>query len=81
MSWSWLRRVDLLILDYGLRGSTAEDVVSALHGGLPVTVIVSANPRAQDLALRIGAPILRKPFDIDDLDQVVDRAMANHRET
>ncbi len=45
-------------------------------------IFFSANDRVQDLAAEAGAEFfLQKPFEIDELENVVSKAIANHRES
>jgi len=72
---------EILILDYGLLHSVADEVITHAGGAtLPPTVVVSGNPLAVDFARRIGAPFIAKPFDIDYLESVIERLIGARSE-
>ena len=62
-----------VIADLNLGELTAEDVIAELvdAGRGPSVIIVSASPSAATIAAREGVRLLPKPFDLDDLLQMV----------
>ena len=73
------RRPDLVLMDVRMPGLSGEELLQLLrerHPGLPV-VLTSADPRlVHDATARGAAGVLVKPFDLDDLLVVVERALA-----
>ncbi len=71
-----LGEVDLLLADLtkpGAPGSELVDRALATRPELPVLVIAGLSLSPEALALRArGIPILRKPFDVDDLGRAID---------
>jgi CheY-like chemotaxis protein len=71
-------RPDLIVLDMSLPRLDGEAVgkeVRRLHGNIPI-LLVTADGRAREKAQRVGAfEYLQKPFDIDDLLEIVRRAI------
>ncbi len=74
--------IDVVLLDVMLPGKDGVTLLRKLrkkHPGLPV-VMISAAPSIRPVmkALELGASdYIRKPFDIDELRLVVDRALKN----
>lgn len=68
-------RPSLIVLDMGLPIINGEEVARRLNAHFddpPPIVVVSADGRAGERAARIGAAsFLHKPFDVDDLAQIV----------
>jgi two-component system, OmpR family, lantibiotic biosynthesis response regulator NisR/SpaR len=64
------RRPDLVVLDMTLPrldGQAVAAEIRRLYGDLPI-LLITADGRAQEKALRVGAyDYLRKPFDLDRL--------------
>ena len=74
----------LIILDMGLPlldgGEVAAQVRTHYGGKVPV-VLMTADGRAEEKSRRIGAAsYLRKPFDIEDLIQMVEQALEERQE-
>jgi two-component system cell cycle response regulator DivK len=70
--------MDNWIPDSGGVRATQEIKNDLLLRSIPV-IFFSANDRVQDLAAEAGAEFfLQKPFEIDDLENVVSRAIALH---
>jgi DNA-binding NtrC family response regulator len=58
-----------------LDGEAVAKEVRRLHGDIPI-LLVTADGRARQKAQRVGAfEYLQKPFDIDDLLEIVRRAI------
>jgi DNA-binding response OmpR family regulator len=74
-------RPDVVLLDLSLVGSTGEDFLAGLLPPYPPIIVVSANPRAPALAAQIGARMLRKPFDIEEIEGAVAAATASQGDT
>ncbi|MGZ3456616.1 MAG: response regulator [Polyangiales bacterium] len=72
------QKPDLLILDITLGALSGAELLAELarEDNAPVTVIVSGTVSSFELALRYGVPLVRKPFDVDALMDVVDGARA-----
>lgn len=74
-------RPDLIFLDLWMPGLSGEDITLALKKDtstrdIPV-IIISANKDTAKIAKRSGADAyLPKPFDIADLEQIVERFIA-----
>jgi CheY-like chemotaxis protein len=71
---------DLILLDLRLPDMSGVDVVKALQENLskvPPVVILSADPpqTLKEAARSVGATSVRKPFDFDELFQVIKRAL------
>lgn len=64
---------DLIILDIALRASHGLSVVNGLGRVAPPVLVVSAQPDADTFARAIGARLIRKPFDVDQLTSTVER--------
>jgi DNA-binding response OmpR family regulator len=76
----WQRRPsDLLILDLRLPGEMdGVDVfqeVRRLRGRPPSAIILTAAPEGATAAQSLGLPLLRKPFDVDELTAAMDKAV------
>ena len=72
---------DLILLDLRLPDMNGVDVVKELHENLsevpPIVFISADSPQSlKDAARSVGAAALRKPFKIDELFEVIDRALA-----
>ncbi|MEO8700589.1 MAG: response regulator [Kofleriaceae bacterium] len=69
--------MDVLVMDVHLPGCSGLDVAERLrsHCAIPI-VLVTAFPDAEirSVANRLGIPLLTKPFSLDRLSEVVDRA-------
>jgi len=71
-------RVDLVLLDLmmpGMDGATFLTEARARGHRFP-TLVISADQQHQAIAASLGAASLGKPFDLDTLDDAVDRALA-----
>jgi CheY-like chemotaxis protein len=72
--------LDLLITDYnmpGIDGLTLATRLRRLHPGLPV-IFITATARDDHLrqqAAVLAAPILEKPLDFDELDQLIHQSL------
>ncbi len=73
--------VECVVLDFHLPDGTAEDILSVASANdqCPPMMIVSASPVAPPVAHRFGVPLLRKPFDIDDVVSCVAAAIRSGR--
>lgn len=70
--------VDLVLLDLmmpGMDGATFLTEARARGHRFP-TLVISADQQHQAIAAGLGATSLGKPFDLDTLDDAVDRALA-----
>jgi len=69
--------LECVVLDFHLPDGTAEDVLStaSANDACPPMMIVSASPVAPPVAHRFGVPLLRKPFDLDEVIQCVATAI------
>lgn len=77
------RQPALILLDMGLPLLDGSEVAAQVRthygGGVPV-VLMTADGKAEEKSRRIGAAsYLRKPFDIDDLIQVVEQTLDRHQ--
>jgi CheY-like chemotaxis protein len=66
----------LLLLDLEMRGLTGDELliyVRTIHPRLPVALITAYDERAQPLIERYGVACIKKPFDLDDLQDCVAR--------
>src|SRR5262245_16705603 len=76
---------DAVLLDLGLPGLAGEDVLAAIRreprwAAVPVA-LVSGRPDVAEVAARLcAAGALRKPFDVAELQGLVDRLTARRRE-
>jgi len=63
------KRPAVAIIDWKLDGETSEPLLEELADdpSAPGTVLMSAHPKAQEIADRYGIPLLVKPFDLDTL--------------
>ena len=77
------QRPSLIILDMGLPlldGSEVAAQVRTHYGGRVPVVLMTADGRAEEKSRRIGAAsYLRKPFDIEDLIQMVEQALTQQQ--
>jgi CheY-like chemotaxis protein len=77
------RQPALILLDMGLPlldGSEVAAQVRTHYGGRVPVVLMTADGKAEEKSRRIGAAsYLRKPFDIDDLIQMVEQALDRHQ--
>lgn len=72
-------RVDLVLLDMRLPQMSGEEVAAGLRQNpdAPPIVVFSASADLATIAARIGAvAYIHKPFDLDDLADTVQRALA-----
>lgn len=67
--------IDAVILDFHLPDGDASDFLAGFSGARPPVVIVSASPQAAALARSSGVRFLAKPFDVDDVLDVVSSLM------
>ncbi len=69
---------DLLILDITLGAYSGAEILAELAGrrDAPITVIVSGTIAVGELATRYRVPLVSKPFDVEQLMEVVDHALA-----
>jgi CheY-like chemotaxis protein len=70
--------VDIVVADVNLPDMTALEVMEALHvhhGGVPVILVTASDdPTVDERAYELGASlVLRKPFDVADLADLVTR--------
>ena len=74
-------RPDILILDLYLRGEHASELLDelALADDAPSTMIVSASRTASKTAATFGLEYLPKPFELDQLDACLSRALEDNR--
>jgi DNA-binding NtrC family response regulator len=73
------RRPAVLILDLMLHDRRAEPLLAKLKARgdeAPVTVLVSAALDAREIAKRYDVPLLPKPFDLEDLSELVAELVA-----
>jgi CheY-like chemotaxis protein len=73
---------DLILMDMILPDLDGVEVVRELRqerAAVPPVVFLSANPlqMLKEAASSVGAAAVRKPFDFDDLFQVIETAIAN----
>jgi two-component system sensor histidine kinase RpfC len=77
-----LRRVDagekfdVALLDVHLPGPSVEETLARLKGSGARVVVVTADGSARVLHLARQAKLLRKPMDLDELEQAVKEACA-----
>lgn len=74
-------RPDLILLDLRLPDMSGVDVVRELqknHSEIPPVIFLSADPpqSLEEAARSVGARAIRKPFDFDELFQVIENALA-----
>ena len=78
------QRPALIILDMGLPlldGGEVAAQVRTYYGGKVPVVLMTADGRAEEKSRRIGAAsYLRKPFDIEDLIQMVEQTLEEQQE-
>ena len=79
ISWLSLRKPRLVVLDMNMPGTNGEDVAVVVRrrydDAVPV-VVVTADWQADERAKAIGATrVIRKPFDLDALIEVVATSM------
>jgi CheY-like chemotaxis protein len=72
---------DLILIDLRLPDMSGVDVVRELQKNLsevpPVVFLSADTPQSlKDAALSVGAASVRKPFELDDLFEVIKRALA-----
>jgi len=70
------RSIDVVVVDFRLPDGTADHLLDALadQEDSPAIVVISGDDRAARSAVRFQVPFMRKPFDIDRLFSVVERA-------
>ena len=70
-----------LVLDLMLGNESGESLLEELaqRDDAPPTVLVSASPRARDVAHRYQVEVVRKPFDVDTLIETIRRLGPAHR--
>jgi CheY-like chemotaxis protein len=76
---------DLILLDLRLPDMNGVDVVRELQENLPEVppvIFLSADPpqSLKNAARSVGAAAVRKPFNLDELFEVIDRALAKQRD-
>jgi CheY-like chemotaxis protein len=76
---------DLILLDLRLPDMTGVDVVRELQKNLPevppVVFLSADSPQSlKDAARSVGAAAVRKPFNLDELFEVIKRALAKQRD-
>jgi two-component system, response regulator RegA len=71
---------DLFILDVRMPGLLGTEIAAALKqnnpGGKVILISAFADASLREIASRLGAPLISKPFSADDLFQVIDKAGA-----
>jgi two-component system, NtrC family, nitrogen regulation response regulator NtrX len=70
-------RFRVVVLDLVLEDGDADAVLESLHGEqgrAPSVVMISAVPRAAELASAYGIPLVTKPFELDTLAAAIDVA-------
>src|SRR5262249_50729888 len=76
---------DLILLDLRLPDMTGVEVVRQLQENLPevppVVFLSADTPQAlKEAARSVGAAAVRKPFNLNELFEVIDRALAKQRD-
>jgi DNA-binding response OmpR family regulator len=72
---------DLLMLDYrmpGLNGIETWERIRAREGAVRHVVLITAALEGEILAKRHAIEFLAKPFDIDSLEALLERALRSH---
>jgi two-component system, sensor histidine kinase len=67
-------RFRVVVLDLVLSDGESDSVLEQLHhesGRTPSVVLISAVPRAVDLAAAYGVPLVTKPFDVNTLSAAI----------
>lgn len=74
-------RPSCVVLDFHLPDGTAEEIIRAAVGTptSPPMMIVSASPVAPKVAEQFRIPLVRKPFEIDDIIKMVAATIAEDR--
>lgn len=70
--------IDVVVVDFRLPDGTADHLLDVLaeRPDAPAIVLISGDDRAARSAVQFHVPFVRKPFDIDALFGVVERAHA-----
>ncbi len=71
--------IDVVVVDFRLPDGTADHLLDVLAEARarPAVVLISGDDRAARSASKYGVPFVRKPFSVDALFKVVERAHEN----
>jgi DNA-binding NtrC family response regulator len=74
------RTIDVVVVDFRLPDGTADHLLDSLARArdMPAFVLISGDDRAARTAAKYDVPFVRKPFAVDTLFKVVERAHVTH---
>ena len=73
--------IDLVVSDIRMPGEDGFDFLRVLRVRFPSMpmILMTGNPITAEDVVPMGATILQKPFDIDDLERVIGESIAHSR--